>query len=271
MGKATGTTRTVSEVGLPEKQQRYLDTVLSEAERLYSSPGPGLYPGQWVAGFTQPELAAQAGVLGAASQPLRQISDAATQAYMFNLTAGRDPTNNPYFARTLDAITRPVFQQLTEQVLPNIRAEAIGSGGFGGTRQGLAEALATERATRAAFDAAAQFGSNAYSLGQQLALETLRSSPIVTDTVLEPFRAMAGVGAQQRSYEQALIDQARQMYEYEQALPYRKLVEFANIATRPYGSRGESTVIAPEGGGATQVMGWVAALLALLRQFGIVR
>lgn len=54
-------------------------------------------------------------------------------------------TPNPYLDQQAQNITRGFNRNLQEQVLPGLRSRFIGSGGLGGSRQGIAEGLATAR------------------------------------------------------------------------------------------------------------------------------
>jgi hypothetical protein len=75
------------------------------------------------------------------------------------------PDSNPYLAATGTAATRPLYRNLVEQILPNIRSEAGGAGQYGSTRQGIAEGLAAGRTQDAASDALAKIYSGGYGQG----------------------------------------------------------------------------------------------------------
>ena len=52
---------------------------------------------------------------------------------------------NPYLGEQVNNITKGFNRNLQEQVLPGLRSKFIGSGGLGGSRQGIAEGLAAGR------------------------------------------------------------------------------------------------------------------------------
>jgi hypothetical protein len=107
-----------------------------------------------------------------------------------------DPGSNPYLTRALQAgtdLNRQAFnnlqqdatRNLQENVLPSIRSGAIAAGGFGGSRQGIAEGKALGDFSRAQQNAASQFGAQntaaitgaqagAYESGQNRALSALQ-------------------------------------------------------------------------------------------------
>lgn len=53
--------------------------------------------------------------------------------------------NNPYLQQQASAMTRNLTRNLNENVMPGLRSEALASGQYGGSRQGIAEGLAASR------------------------------------------------------------------------------------------------------------------------------
>ncbi len=74
-----------------------------------------------------------------------------------------NPAANPGLQQAIVAAQRPTWEGLTEQALPAIRSQAISTGPYGGSRQGIAEGLATSRATRNAGDIAAKMANDMYA------------------------------------------------------------------------------------------------------------
>lgn len=85
-----------------------------------------------------------------------------TSSDIFNDPGIWNPQFNTGTRSAIDAATRPLYDQLTETVLPNVRGGAITAGGFGGSRQGIAEGLAAGRTQRAAGDTAAKIVEDLY-------------------------------------------------------------------------------------------------------------
>lgn len=67
-----------------------------------------------------------------------------------------DPTNamqkmlsgrpdNPYLQQQIDAMSKNMARNVNENVMPGLRSEALASGQYGGSRQGIAEGLAMSR------------------------------------------------------------------------------------------------------------------------------
>ena len=76
---------------------------------------------------------------------------------------------NQYLQAQQDAITGQVNNNLQRNVLPGINRRAMAAGGFGGSRQGIAEGLGIGESSRAIADATANLQGNAYAQDQQIA------------------------------------------------------------------------------------------------------
>lgn len=90
---------------------------------------------------------------------------AGAQQGMQHLLGAGDVLNNPYLQGAMDAAIRPVTEQFTEQVLPGIKSAAMGAGQMGGSRQGIAEGIASRGYMDTIADMTAQMGSQAYGQG----------------------------------------------------------------------------------------------------------
>jgi hypothetical protein len=273
MSKNSGTTQTTAETNYPSFQLPAVKDMISEAQRLYATGGPQLFPGTRIARFNPLEAQGQAQTVATAQGPLQGLSDSATNAAQFNLGAGRDVASNPYFQGSLSAAIRPIREQLLEQVLPSIRNQALTGGSYGGSRQGIAEGLATKGAINAAQDATAQLSSQEYNNAQQRALSTMGQLPTLTQTALAPGQVLSGVGETQRGMAQAELSEQAGDYEYYQKLPFQNLAEFANYVRSPYGSAATSQVIAPQASGLQQAIGaglTVPAIIKWLKDSGLI-
>ncbi len=243
MGKTAGTTRSTSTTQPLGFQLPYAQQVLSEAQRLYQQPGPLFYPCSTVAGFDPSEVTAFQHLQRAAPLAASFVQDQAYPALRFALNAP-DVANNPYVQAMAEAAVRPVMQQLQEQVFPTLRQEFTAAGGRGGTREGMAAALATERAARAAADATTNLYGQAYAQGLQAQQGALGLIPSVQAALLQPGYTLADVGEAYRQMEQARINEAIARWQYEQNLPYVKLAEYANLVRSPFGGDAVSDVTA---------------------------
>lgn len=82
-----------------------------------------------------------------------------------NLLSGRP--DNPYLDQQAAAITGQMTRNLNENVMPGIRSEALASGQYGGSRQGIAEGLAASRMNQDLAPALTNLYGGAYENAQQ--------------------------------------------------------------------------------------------------------
>lgn len=76
-----------------------------------------------------------------------------------------DPANNPFFQSAVQSAIRPVTQNFQENVLPSIQSGAIQSGQLGGSRQGIAQGIASRGYLDTVGDITANMGNSAYAQG----------------------------------------------------------------------------------------------------------
>lgn len=126
----------------PEQEQMY--GFAMPYLKAFAAQTPQRYQGSTIAGFNPDRTAGQGMVLDAANN-MQGVADAAAGANKF-ITSGNfwDPKYNTALQGTIDATTRPIVQAYQEQALPAIRNEAVGTGNFGSSRQGVAEELRRE-------------------------------------------------------------------------------------------------------------------------------
>ncbi len=94
-----------------------------------------------------------------------------------------DPTNalgrllggqvtNPYIQNMSNAVTNQIGRNFSENVAPSIRSNAVASGQYGGSKQGIAEGLAMSRMNQDIAQAVAPLHANAYESAQNRMLQT---------------------------------------------------------------------------------------------------
>lgn len=272
MSKAGGTTRSVAETAPPSFQSPYINKGLGEAQRLYDTGGPQYYSGSVVSPLNPWEQSSREITDANATGSMAQLAGKALENYDFGTKGVLDVGRNPFLADAAEAMVRPVMQQLTEGVLPNIRNEFANAGTYGSTKQSLAEAQASERATRAALDATSQLYANAYGQGLNTFSNTMGQMPAVMQGIQAPAQAISQIGQQERSLEQARLQEQAAREMYQNNLPFQNLVEYMNTISRPYGGTSTSQTIAPQTGTAEQLLGGGLTLLPLIGQlYSIIR
>lgn len=117
---------------------------------------------------------------------------------------------NPALQGAIDAATEPLYRRLTTDVLPQVRGQAVATGSFGGSRQGIAEGLATEGTARAAANAAAQLALGGYQSGLEAMVKGLGLSPTVLQAMGLPAQQLMLAGQLEREEEERLKQEAAQ-------------------------------------------------------------
>ena len=104
---------------------------------------------------------------------------------------GFDPQTDQLLQAAISAAINPVITDFNQQVLPGLSDQAIASGQFGGTRQGIAQGLAADALLRNAGNIGATLSNDAAQQARQLA-----SNESIAGAQLQSNEALAGLGAQ---------------------------------------------------------------------------
>jgi hypothetical protein len=213
---------------------------------------PQRYPGSTVAGFDPSQVegqnlalgvvGAQSGLAGTGAQTSQDVMGGG------NVTANPwDPKTNLNLSSYIDAATRPIGRSLTEEALPSIRGEASNTGNFGSSRQGIAEGLASGRASTAIGDTAAKLAGSVYSTdvganlqarGQNIdtqkadtaaRLQALGLLPATEAAQLAPATTTSGVGDVRQAMSQAQLGEGVSQFNYDQLAPFLQAQELVGL------------------------------------------
>jgi len=239
----------------PEELKPYITDILERSKtRMEAREAEGYlpYPAPRLAEFTPEQLEAQTGIAGlartglasdptlASSRTYMQPALAATQASLGQFdTAAAQQYMSPYMQSVIDIQKREAMRSGDVQ-RQDIGTQAVGAGGFGGSRQAIAEAeqrrneaqlLADIQAKgqQAAFEqAGAQFErqkGRELAGGQQLAGLGEQAPRLA----LAELGALSGVGAAQQEQAQRGLDIGYQQFQEELQYPERTLQEYSSI------------------------------------------
>jgi hypothetical protein len=228
----------------------YLQMGLQRAERLFfGQDQPGLYPGQMYVDpsqQTQQALSMQEQLASSAAP----ILSAGQQSYLNSLgqigqtAAGGFLQGNPYQQQMINAATRPLVQQYSEQVVPGIASLYSKAGRYGSGAMERSLGTATESYGRALGDVTANLVGQDYNRERQLQQQAqlgqaalAQAAPSFFQSSFLPAQALAQVGAAQESIAQRPLTEAMQRYQYSQQLPYQQLQGFlSSVYGTPMGS-----------------------------------
>lgn len=252
MGGGGGSQTTSTKVEYSPEEKAARQFVWDEAQRIYGQSQGATQQG----GSPIPGVAGQSGDTMAAQQQARNwayggAQDIARQglaATQYGLTGAMDVNNNPALQGAIQAATRPITQNLQENILPGIRSQSVQEGGYGGSRAGIAEGLAVSRANQQAQDAAANLTNEAYKQGQDTFARTLALLPQTQQLGVTPTNLLSQVGAQNEDYQQELLNYYAAQNDY---LANRGWSPVANLASAIYGGIQPGTVTTGGGGGSS--------------------
>ena len=250
-GGTTSTTTSVQE--LSEEQKELLGLVIPEAKKIIGSP-PELFPGSTIAPQDPLQSAAQERALAVAAPggASEQFGNAALNASEFLMGPVLFPQTNPALEAATEAAIRPLTQNFERTILPGIRQEAITAGGFGGSRQGIAEANAAEALLRQIGDTTATVQANAFQQSLDAMVKSLFAAPATSELALQPASIEEAVGIQRRAEEQALLSEQANRFLSEQLIPFSTAQDVAALAFGIPGGKVTSTASFPppnSGGG----------------------
>lgn len=271
---ATSTTQQ----NLSPEQQSLLGAI-TPAFSNFAAWTPQRYQGSTVAGFDPAQTQGQNMALGAAGAQ-QTLADNAANAVNF-YTSGNiwDPAANPHLQGAIDASTRPITDNLTRTQLPSIRGEAIKTGNFGSSRQGIAEGLAQQGASQAIGDTASKLVQDQYRTNVQAQLQATGMVPTVQQAQLAPALTTSGVGDVRQALAQALLGEQAGNFNLDQMLqiaPYLQAKDLLGVLQGlPGGSTttsstgtGTSTANVPQPNRAMQALGGAATGASLGSMFG---
>jgi hypothetical protein len=247
MSGGGGNTQTVEKAepwwAQAQQLQQY---IYPEAQRLYKPENrPEYFPGQTVAAPGPTTTQAQQMLATQATGPSQDVAGAVGQAAKFNLTDARDVNSNPYIQAAMRAAIQPAIDAYSDSggVLSQIRSEegATGIGEGYGSRGDIARGLATARLGRDILGTTSTMAAGAYQSGLDASKAALATAPQYMSAMGAPAEQLSAVGAQQDTYQQALLDEARARWEYEQNLPLNSLAAYQSVIQGNYGGERTST------------------------------
>lgn len=254
---------------LPAFQEEGFQQLIANALKQFGAPG-GLagefFPGQTVAGFDPLQTAAQEQSVGFANQFGGDFQQQLLSGLQFGLSGVLNPLQQPGIQDSLQFLQQNALQGLTEGILPQIRSGAIASGGFGGSRQGIAEGLAAGRTQQGVAGAQANLINQAFQGGLGVFSNTLGQAGNIFRSALAPQSILAGVGGEKQAMEQNLLNAARERFEFEnQIAPFQSLQRLQALLTNNLGGTQTTTKTSDPGGNPIlQGIGTIMSLLSLI-------
>lgn len=270
MSKTGGTATQTTAVAPAAFQQPFIDMAFNEARDLFETGTPEFFPGQLTAGESEDEATARQLARSTAMGAIPGLLDQGNQAFGRALIGPETILQTPAAINAGNALVDPIFRNLTENVLPNVRGGAIAVGQPGGSRQTIAENQAIDVGTRQASESLDRFFGGLLNSSIAARSNAISQIPSIAGAQALPAELLSAVGAQERGFEQAGINEDIQRFNFGQNIPFQALREFANLITAPLGSTVTAESTAPERGTPEQITGGIASLIPLLSKlFGL--
>lgn len=250
-------TQTTQTVLSPE--QRQLMGLAMPGVTEFAAKTPQRYQGSAIAGFDPSQVAGQEAALTAAQgqTALGQQGAAATSNWLG--PNALDISNNPTVQGAIATATRPIQEQLTRYGLPAIRDSAERSGNFGSSRQGIAEGLALEGASKATGDVASNIASKAYDTNVNAQLKALGLLPSTVGTLPQGALTESGVGDVRQGMAQNLLGEDVSNFNYDQMAKYLQSKDIMSLVSGIPGGSTVSTANVPGKNQLTGALGGAAA------------
>ena len=268
---ATTTTTATSQID--PTIQPYLAEGLQRAKNLFLGGNqPQLYPGQMYVDPSQQTLTAlsqQEALANQANPVLQQGQQSYLQGMQgLGATAGGQFLNaNPYQQQMMQAATRPLEQQFSNQVLPGIASLYSKSGRYGSGAMSNALGQSTEAYGRALGDITGTLAGQQYqaerALQQQAQgaqLAGAAQAPTMYAQQYLPSQQLAQIGAQREAISAQPLQEQMQRFSFGQQLPYQQL---AGYLSSVYGSpmTGYGTQTQAQSGSTNKTVGALGGAL----------
>jgi hypothetical protein len=237
----------------------YLQTGLERAKSLFlTGEQPKFFEGQTYvspSAQTQQALTQQEALATQQSPVLQQAQQAYQQALggIGATAAGSFLGSNPYQAQMMQAATRPLEQQFSGQVLPQIASLYSKAGRYGSGAMQNALTGATESYGRALGDVTSNIAGQQYQaergLQQQAQLgqaQLAAAAPSIYSQQYLPSQQLAQVGAAREAIAAQPLQEQMARYQFGQQLPYQQLSGYlSSVYGSPMGSYGTQTQTMP--------------------------
>lgn len=243
MGSGGSSDSKTTTQNLTPQQQQLADLALPNAQA-FAASNPTLPTGdQAVAPFDPNQVAGQNSVLNSVPQAQKTIDSGANANQFLTSGAALDPATNPSLAAYQKSAVKPIYDNLNETTLPNLSANtATGAGGIsanvGGSREGIAQGLATKAADETAGSTEANIANAGYGQGLNAMLSATGQAPTIAASSTIPGTIQSTVGDVQQQQQQSVLNANNASAQFAQFLPMLKAQFLTQLAS---GTPGGST------------------------------
>jgi hypothetical protein len=240
---APSSTSTTQEI--PEELKPYITDILGKSQAIQekrTAEGYRPYQGQSLADFTPEQQRAMQGISGLVGTSQQYLDPAARLTAASAMTPTGEEVSqymSPYMQQVVDIQQREA-RRAADVSGQQLAAQAVGAGGFGGSRQAILEAEAGRNLQTQLGDIQARGLAGAYEDAQRRLTEQrqrqlaggaqfAQMAPTAISTGLQELGALQQAGGMRQAQSQAALDIARQQFEAEKAFPEQTLQQYSSI------------------------------------------
>lgn len=274
-GKVGQTTNSTSTTALPGDQQTNVDMLMGGARDQYRTGGPQYYGGNTVAATDPNSLAGRTAALNYSSGGGLNFVQGLQRGESTFLDPNNiyNPQNIPGYARAREATMTDATNNLQRNILPSIRSGAVADGAYGGSRQGIAEGLASSETARGVGDTLARMDMDAYNSGLGMYNAAANRAPTTYGLGLAPSNTQMQVGDMYTNDAQKQIDADMSRWNFDQLRPLLNLQTLQSLTgtSGQYGGTQTGTQTQQQsggGGGLTQGLGLLMSLASMMGKGG---
>jgi hypothetical protein len=217
MGGSTGTATSKTTAQPWDKQIPYIEQGMSEAKKIYNTPGPEYYTGNTVAGFA-PE---QEQAFSRGTQRATQGNQTMNMAEGFTQDVlGGKYLNDPY--------NDQVFNNIQSKVMPSVNSNFSSAGRYG-------SGMHADTATRALTESYAPYASQQRQQGLDRMGQASNAASMFAQNDYRDLAALEAIGGQRQGLAQNEIDDAVSRWNYNRDLPANKLGQYMGFIGGNYG------------------------------------
>lgn len=216
---------------------------LPAIEQYYNSPVQGYFPGQTTAGLApDTQNSWQQGM--SAAEAIQGVGNQALNRWDQSFQMGQQ--GNPWLNDQIQNMEDLAYQNFNRNTLPSLGDQAQFAGGFGDSRHGIAQGITASDLNRQIGDNRTTMQSNAW--GQQLGHTAAMTGQMPAQmqsfqqSAMTPFNMMQGIGQQQQGYNQQLLDESQNRWNYNRDAPFNRLQQMGNLyGVTPIGQGSQSS------------------------------
>jgi hypothetical protein len=269
-GGSKNTTQTTRVEYSPEEQAAR-NKIMQEALGTYEADkndGSQQYSGAKPVNFGANTLLGQQMAIQNAQQQGAQLQQT-QQANNFGLHDALYAESNPYLQSAMTAATRPMIEQFSEAggALSGIRQDAMQSGGYGGSRQGIAEGLAAKALQNKVADTRSTMAYQGYKDGLDQQQAAIKNQAMLTMLSQIPAQTVGQVGAMEDAKGQEWANYEANRAQYEGQQQWQPLQNLANIIYGGSNGTTTSTAAAPKPDNTMATLGGLGQLAMMALMF----